>query len=142
MEKRDVKVCAPMFVKVFTSPPWEYHWVTEDKARRYIEDILITPGSLCFLYYEESKLLGFCLGAVSDYFLEAQYEIKEFGILPQSQRQGSGSRMLGRIEEYLAESKIYSIFLHTSKNAPAYGFYVKNNYMLVENSVYLAKSVQ
>ena len=137
----DASVCTRIFVDVFSNPPWEYPWITDEKSGRYIEDIFRSPGFLGFLYYQDDRLAGFCIGSINDYFFDPQYEIKELAIRVESQRQGTGSKMLLEIEQNLAQNGVTLIFLHTSRTIPAYRFYIKNGYAPVDDNVYFMKEI-
>ena len=137
----DAPLCTRLFFDVFSNPPWEYPWITIENVRRYMDDMLSLPGALSFLYYENETLTGLCIGGVNDYFLEPQYEIKEFAISQTRQRKGAGTRMLAEVENYLAKSGINTIFLHTSRSIPAYDFYKKNGYTTIEDNVYFVKQL-
>jgi ribosomal protein S18 acetylase RimI-like enzyme len=131
-----------LFMDAFTHPPWNYDWMTKEKAGRYIRDLHHTPGFLGFMYYEGDALTGICLGCVNDYFQMTQYEIKELAVSYASQRMGSGSRMLAEVEEYLASHKnVEFISLQTAWLSPAYDFYIKNNYILMEENSFLVKKI-
>jgi len=139
---KDIPACAKIFTDVYSGPPWDYHWVTIDKADRYMRDIAASPGFCGFVYFEDDVLTGFCVGAMTDYFFGPQYEIKECAIIPDRQRNGAGSRMISLIEDRLAKAGVINIYLHTSRTIPAYGFYIKNGYLPVDDNVYFMKELK
>jgi ribosomal protein S18 acetylase RimI-like enzyme len=142
VNSEDAGECAEVFYSAFTGPSMGNGWLTPEMAARYIGDIIASPGSLGFMYYRNDMLTGICVGGVSDYFIEPQYEIKEFAVIPSSQRRGAGSRMLREVERYLRKERgIKYIFLHTSRTIPAYAFYLKNDYTPVDDNVYFIKKI-
>ena len=141
MQPSDIVTCARIFADVYSNPPWDYHWVTVDKAEKYMCDIVEAVGFRGFLYYENETLTGFCVGAATDYFFGPQYEIKECAVVPSRQRRGAGSRMLAIIEKKLAEDGVMNIYLHTSRTIPAHEFYIKNGYTPVSDNIYFMKEI-
>jgi len=135
------KACADLFFGVFTNPPWNYYWVTEDSAWRYVDDLFKCPGALGFLFFEENVAIGFCVGAVHDYFMAKQYEIKEYAVLTAYQGKGFGGRMLEGVEKFLRESGVANVFLHTSASIPACDFYLRNGYEIIKDNVFVSKNI-
>ena len=136
---RDRENAARMFVDVFTHEPWDYHWMREDKILRYFKDFEETPKFMGFAEDDEGKITGLCFGVVNDYFSYCSYEIKEFVVARQSQRQGLGGRMLEGVAAALREKNVDFISLATQRDIPAFSFYQKNGYQVSEGAVYLNK---
>ncbi|MDR1664082.1 MAG: GNAT family N-acetyltransferase [Clostridiales bacterium] len=137
----DASLCTRLFIEVFSAPPWNYAWVTEEKSGRYINDLLNAPGSLSFFYFLRGKPVGICIGSVNDYFFAPQYKIEEFAVLPSRQRQGVGSLMLDAVEEALKKRGVSYVFLQTSSTIPAYDFYLKKDYSAIPENVFLIKEI-
>lgn len=135
----DLVKCLDIFYDVFTSPPWEYSWMDKNEMRRYFTDLYRTPGFVGYMYYDGGVLLGACMGCISDYFLHAQYDIKEIFIHTNAQNKGVGSKMLSEIEADLVKRKVICITLMTQRNIPAYHFYLKNEFISSDITVHMTK---
>jgi len=131
--------CTAIYVAAFTAPPMNYHWVTNPKARRYINDLTRTPGFIGYVYEVDGETAAFCLGVLDNYFDGSVYEIREFAVCPKHQRGGTGSAFLRELEIKLAGYDIPAISLSTSRNLPAFEFYLKNGYEEVKENVSLTK---
>jgi aminoglycoside 6'-N-acetyltransferase I len=141
MHTEDIRLCAELFTAVYTAPPWQNDSVTIEKAERYIGDMTHAPGFLGYTYYIDDKMAGMVLGTISDYFFEPQYKIEELAVYAAYRRQNVGTKMLQAAEADLRTRGVAFITLQTGSNIPAYPFYLKNEYMLVEENVYMVKSL-
>jgi aminoglycoside 6'-N-acetyltransferase I len=137
----DAPVCIRLFVDVFTNPPWNHEWVTEERAERYIKNLLSASGALSFLYCENGQPVGLCIGSLNDYFFAPQYKIEEFIVDTKRQQKGIGSAMLAAVEAEMARRGVGYIFLQTSKTIPAYDFYSKRGYTVIEDNVFFIKEI-
>jgi GNAT superfamily N-acetyltransferase len=141
--KKDLSIVIPLFVDAFVHPPWNYDWMTHEKAERYIRDLLQTPGFLGFVYVDAGRIAGVCLGCVNDYFQAVVYELKELAVAHTAQRKGIGSKMMAAIEGYLkAERGVEFVTLQTARHSPVYEFYLKNAYAPAEDNAFLMKGVK
>lgn len=138
-EKEDLNPCVSLFCEVFTSKPWDYHWMTPESMLRYFTDLYMTPGFIGYMYYDNNRFMGACMGCVSDYFLHSQYEIKEIFVDIKEQHKGVGSAMIKEIETDLIQREIKCITLITQRNIPAYAFYKKHDFHESEQAVHFAK---
>ena len=128
-----------IYVDAFTSPPLSYNFVTKDKAKRYIMDIINTPCFLGYVYPSEEKITAFVFGKVDNYFEGTLYEIMEFAVDPSMQRIGTGTEVISQLETKLRNLGVGAISLNTSRHLPAYAFYQKIGYTEMTENVNLAK---
>lgn len=139
VQNEDISTCARLFRDIYTGEPWRHDCVTQERALRYITDLAQTPGFIGFLFYVESEPVGMVLGVVNNYFFDPQYDIKELTVAAAYQRQGVGTRMLDAVEASLHERGVAYVTLQTSRDIPAYAFYLKGGYLPVEPTVSMAK---
>ncbi|MCL2603236.1 MAG: GNAT family N-acetyltransferase [Defluviitaleaceae bacterium] len=140
-QKNDLTVCIQLFVAAFNAPPLNYQFITHEKTRRYLRDIVSTPGFNGFMYKINGQPAAFCFGVKDDYFHAPQYEIKEFAVCPAQQGKGTGSAFLREIEKTLTKEGVTAISLQTSRAIPAYGFYKKNGFTEYGETVGFMKSL-
>ncbi len=140
-DEAHIPICAQIFYDVFTTGEFNYEWLEYENVVRYFTDLYNTPGFAGYVYVDGGEILGGCLGAVSDYFLVAQYEIKEIFVAKQHARRGVGSRLLAEVEADLQKRGVGYIFLLTDKSINAYNFYQKNNYMENSGIAHMSKTL-
>ena len=128
-----------LFREIFTAEPWNDDWSDDDQLRAYVIDIIGNRNSLALGLYENGELAGLSLGTVMHWYMGTNYYIIEFGIRPDCQGRGLGTEFLGLIEKYILDSGISCLFLQTERNMPAYDFYRKNGFDLLDGHVSLAK---
>ena len=133
--------CVQLFYEVFTAGRWQFDWLTTDNIRRYFADLRRTPHFIGYVWSEDQRLAGACLGIASDYFGAPQYEIKEIFVDPNRQGRGVGSKFLAAVENDLREKGIGMVILFTSRGIPAYSYYLKNNYIQNEDTVHFMKTL-
>ena len=131
-----------IYVEAFTSPPLNYGFVTNEKAERYIKDIIRTPCFVGYVYGNKEKIIAFIFGKIDNYFDGILYEVAELAVDPSIQRGGIGSKVMSLLESRLKGLGVGAISLNTSRHLPAYAFYKKNGYNEVEDNVNLAKILQ
>ena len=136
-----IEACAAMYHRLFTSPDWNFDWLTIENTRRYFIDLSSAPRFKGFAYLDGDITIGACFGEISDYFSTVQYTIKEIFIDPLLQGKGLGSGFLIRVEEDLKKNKVDNVILSTSRSIKAYDFYIKNGYIESPETVFLVKFI-
>lgn len=86
--------------KIFSLPPWNDHWETE-QLYQYANEQIANPFALVFGLYQEEKLIGFSWGRIKHWFEGTEYFIDDLGIDPEYQGNGNGKMFLELIEEAL-----------------------------------------
>ena len=136
---KDLPILVGIYVRAFRAEPICYDWLHEEQALPYLYDMTITPKFEGFVYKINKKIVGFCFGAYDDYFQGSLFDIKEFAIEPSLHKKGVGSVFLAEIEKKAAKKGCDGIILRTSKDIPAFHFYIKNGYEDVLSTVCLTK---
>ena len=139
--KNYVNICAGIYHRLFTSPEWNYDWLTIENTRRYFKDLSSAPRFKGYVYLSGVIPVGCCLGEISDYFKITQYTIREIFIDPLLQNKGLGSGFLREIEADLKKNKVDSVSLSTSRRIVAHHFYKKNGYAESPAIVLMAKLI-
>ena len=135
----DLEICTEIYADAFTAPPLNYGFITKENARRYIESITKTPGFLGYTCRVEGETIAFVFGLLDNYFEGMMFEIAELGVASAFQRRGFGSKIMGILEAKLAGYGVSAVNLQTSRNLPAFEFYLKNGYEEVTENVTLMK---
>jgi aminoglycoside 6'-N-acetyltransferase I len=130
-----------LFLDVFSNDPWFDKW-NSNQLDLYMKDLTENNNSLSFaLFDEKEELIGCSLGYIFNWWEGREYFIKEFFISRKKQSQGAGSTFLTLIKERLRVEDVQHITLATEKTVPAYHFYQKNGFSVLEDSAFLVKRV-
>ena len=137
----DLPIISDLYYSVFTAPPWNDDWNDSSQLREYLRDLTDVRNALSFGMFDENKLIGATLGHVMHWCTGTQYYIHEFFIDSKRLNCGLGTIFLKHNENSLIELQIKDIFLHTGLHTPAYIFYKKNGFTLIEDHVSLIKHI-
>ena len=91
--------------------------------------------------FENKKLVAMSLGRIKHWYTGTEYCIDEFCVRKEMQGQGTGTYFLKNIEKAIREIGLVQIYLQTDIDVPALGFYLKNGFIHLEETVPLAKEV-
>ncbi|MCL2199496.1 MAG: GNAT family N-acetyltransferase [Defluviitaleaceae bacterium] len=141
-QESDLEICTEIYVSAFNAPPLSYDFLTKEKAERYLRDITRTPGFLGYTYWEEDEMVAFCFGKLDNYFEGVMFEVEELAVVPGKHRSGVGSTVMRLLEAKLAGYRVMAVNLHTSRDLPAFSFYLKNGYEELQENVTLMKWLQ
>ncbi|MCL2189717.1 MAG: GNAT family N-acetyltransferase [Defluviitaleaceae bacterium] len=137
--KKDFNACVNLFIAAFSAPPLSYDFLTEEKVRRYLRDLINTPGFAGYIYEFEGEAAAFCFGKTEDYFHAPQYVVNELAVHPNLHGKGVGRAAMQAVEAELAKTGYVAVALETSKIIPAYYFYRKLGYENISDNVSLTK---
>jgi ribosomal protein S18 acetylase RimI-like enzyme len=126
--------CVSLYIQVFNSEPWNDTW-TNEMAFMRLRHIFQTPGFIGYALYEEGIMNGFVAGYREQWFDGEHFNLIEFCIRSDRQGAGLGTRLLSHLERCLTKDGIRKIYLITMRNSLAEAFYMKNNYLVNENSI-------
>lgn len=138
----DLENCVKIYTEAFNAPPLSYSFLTKEKANRYLRDLTRTPGFLGYTYWVDGEQVSFCFGKLDNYFEGIMFEVEELSVVPHLHRSGVGSAVMDLIETKLARYGVSAVSLHTSRNLPAFDFYLKNGYEELTENVTLMKWLQ
>jgi len=130
-----------LFLDVFSNEPWFDKW-ERNQLDLYMKDLTENTNSLSFALFDENEeLIGCSLGYIFNWWQGREYFIKEFFISRKNQSQGAGSTFLTLMKEKLRDEGVQHITLATEKTVPAYHFYQKNGFTVLEDSAFLVTRV-
>jgi ribosomal protein S18 acetylase RimI-like enzyme len=92
---------------------------------------------LFFLCYENSQPIGFAGISKVDYFLNGNvinntWKLHKLYVLPEVQKSGGGKKLLDSCFETIKENKGEMIILNVNRQNPAYHFYLKKGFEVLE----------
>ncbi len=127
-----------LFIESFNAPPWNDEWTVETAGKR-IQDFINTPGFYGIAQYENEKLLGMIFGRSEQYFDGVSFQILEFCIDRERQREGIGKGLLNEMIIRLKEQDIKNVFLLTLRGEATEGFYEKNGFIDEKNMLMMSR---
>ena len=142
LTRNDKKEIQSLFLKVFTTPPWNDDWSDSLQLNQYLQDLTEGWDSLNYGYYEDGKMIGFALGHIRHWWEGTEYVMDEFCIDPDVQGKGIGEEFLKEMEEDLRAIQIRYIILHTERDVPAYDFYQKCGFQESKTNVMFVKKIE
>jgi len=141
LNRKDLDVCAQLFVRVFNAAPWHDHW-SEGTALARLRDVCDTPGFCGVIALEGDVPRGFALGYAEQWCVRKDFYLKEMCVDPACQRQGIGTAMMAALEASLAESGIATIYLLTVRLSTAERFYRRRGFEIGQRMVMMVKKAK
>ena len=108
-----------LYVDVFSRPPWDEPWTTDD-ARRRLGSMLAAPGAVGVVAHDDGVLLGMALAAVERQAGHDVLVLRETCVRTDRQRSGVGGALLDALD---ARVDVASWYLLTARESPAAAFY-------------------
>lgn len=128
-----------LFREIFMNEPWNDDWSDDNQLTEYILDLTANRNSLAFGLYDDGEFVGFSLGSIMHWCSGTEYYIYEFAVKKKHQHKGLGTFFLHEIEEYVKGIGVNHIYLQTDNDMPAYSFYQKNGFTVLDKHLSLVK---
>ena len=141
LEKSEWEKAKVFFADVFTKAPWFDDWSDEDQLDAYINDLTQNPNSLAFAMFDGEEMVALSMGLIKHWFRGTEYCIEELCVTTARQGQGIGTRFVSDIERLISGMGLKAIFLQTDRDMPAFEFYKKRGFCLLEDHVSFAKDI-
>jgi len=138
---QDIRSCASIFMAAYNRMPWNYRW-DADKAVAYLYEYFLAPGFIGIIANDGEHVVGAMFGHRKTWWTGNQLFIDELFVDPALQGKGYGKELIAWSEEYCKKNKLEMITLMTNKLMPAYEFYYSNNFVKVEQYVFLFKQIE
>lgn len=142
LDTKNFEQIKELFYAVFTKEPWNDDWSDEEQLRLYIGDMIGNKNSLTYGLMEEGKLVGVSMGEIRHWYSGTEYYINELCILTSVQKKGYGTMFVNKIMEHAKAMGIDHIFLQTERHVPAFEFYKKQGFILLEDHVSFIKELR
>ena len=136
----DLDACVSLFLDVFSRPPWNDRWPSQDSARAYLRDVVGTPGFRGYVAHVNGRIVGACLGHVKRWWAGDEFMIDEMFVAPDIQRRGVGSAMLKAAEADLRASGVHRLTLLTARRTVAEHFYRKQGFSAHRRMAFMWKA--
>jgi len=140
LETGDLDTIAEIFRSAYAEKPWNYGW-QESESKKYLGEYFAASGFIGFVIEDENRAMGAILCHRRTWWTGDQLAIDELFVVPGQQGKGYGKALLAKVHEYCLLHEIDMLTLMTNKHAPAFGFYLKNEFTLVEHFAFLFRGV-
>ena len=121
-------LCARLFARVFSAPPWHEDWAPE-KAREYLQKAVASPGFLGSVATEDGELLGAVFGGILESGMSKTCKIAEIFVEPEVQRRGVGSALLNHFSYRAVGVRATRLIATTLVDSSAAAFYHKHGFV-------------
>ena len=140
MEITDLPECADILCAVYNNALWQCRW-DAGTAVRYLSDFFHADKFAGFVIEDGGRVVAamFCREKV--WWNNSELVAEEMFVRPEMQRQGFGTALLQKAEEYVREKKLAGITLSTNRFAPAPAFYKKNGFVEYSHVLFMGKEV-
>lgn len=137
----DLSDCAALFVEVFSQPPWNDRWPSQERAREYLASVVGMPGFRGYVAHHGNRVLGACLGHLKPWWSGPEFFIDEMYVAPNAQRRGIGGELLAAAEQDLRARGVRRLVLLTARGFGAEAFYRRNGFAVNPRIVLLTKEL-
>jgi GNAT superfamily N-acetyltransferase len=86
-------------------------------------------------------IVAFALGYREPTDVGEVFHLSIFGVRPDAQRTGVGTRLLRHLEDRLREIGVNTIYLGTNKRTPAEAFYRKHGYEVSDEEIEMSRNL-
>jgi N-acetylglutamate synthase-like GNAT family acetyltransferase len=143
-EQNDLDRLAQIYINAYAGEPWFETWQFE-KAKERIAEVLLSSKSLCFIYEENSIIMGCSLCMIMTWHTGLQLEGKELFVDPQYQKKGIAGKLVHYVESMTADLGITEFFFWTMRNKyrnnpdKLFNYYKKMGYDIAEERIVMIK---
>lgn len=128
----NVEECITLYMDTFSKEPWNDVFESSDKVRAYYHHFLASNQCIGYVGIVDEKIEVMSIGMIKPWIEGLEYYIDEFCVSYASQGKGYGSQFLDLVDADIKKKGLNAIILNTSKNVPAYDFYLKNGFQVDE----------
>ncbi len=140
LTKNDIDSCVDIFMSSYNTKPWNYKWNAE-KAQAYLTEYLEVKRFVGFVAIDNGKIVAALLGHLKTWWTKDQLYIDEVFVSDDSKGKGVGKKIIQHCENYCRQNDIEIISLMTNEVMPAYTFHSKNDFVKVNQYVFMFKQL-
>jgi aminoglycoside 6'-N-acetyltransferase I len=137
----DMDACVELYKDVFSSDPWNDYWLSNEQVKYYLNELMENPVLEGYVAYENSKLIGVCLGHKRSWWDGKEFFIDELFVSNEMHGNGIGSKLMEFVEFNSAIGNYVRLTLLTNRNFPAEEFYLKKGFNINEKRIVMAKDI-
>jgi len=134
--KEELKEITKIFISAYNIKPYNEKWTFKralSKLKQYFKE-----GKI-LIAIEDKLITGALIYNKIIWDKGDNYQIEEFFVLPNKQKQGIGSKLFDYFETLAKKNKIRAISFMANEKSKAYKFYIKKKYK--KEMIYLQKLI-
>ncbi|PTY07429.1 N-acetyltransferase [Opitutaceae bacterium EW11] len=136
----DQNAVAKLIRAAFASPPTNENW-TEEHAREMLLEWMHFAGFLGYVALEGPTIVGVLIGRLERWEAKRFFHLKELCVWPERQHTGIGSALLGHLERQLQQRNVAKLYVQTTRESTAHGFYRSCGFVTTEQLIVLSKPI-
>jgi GNAT superfamily N-acetyltransferase len=140
LNENDLDRCVEILMSSYNTMPWNYRWSFE-KARAYLKEYKDAERFIGFVALENDKIVAALFGHLKTWWTKDQLYIDEVFVSDDFKGKGYGKKIIEHCEHYCLDNGIDIITLMTNEVMPAYTFHSKNNFVKVDQYVFMFKQL-
>lgn len=133
---------AELYRAAFGGAPWYDNWSDTEQLYAYMREISCAYNALNYGLVKNGKLIAMSVGMIRHWWEGTNYNVEEFCVSPELQGQGLGTRFMEMVAEDVKKRGLAGIFLQTDSDKPAYRFYQKNGFGLLDAHASLYRNLR
>ncbi|NCN03890.1 MAG: GNAT family N-acetyltransferase [Candidatus Pacebacteria bacterium] len=118
-------------------------WAYSDEGRKYFQELVNDPDSICFVAEDNNKLVGYLAASpkLISYRKSRYLEVDNIGVIPTYRSHGVGKMLMDICKEWARENNYQKLYVNSYfQNEQAIRFYKKNGFNPIDISLELALS--
>ena len=136
----DISACAEILCSVYNNEMWQCRW-EKKTAVKYLTDFFEMKKFVGYVLEKNDEILGALFAHEKVWWNNSEVFIEEMFVKPDLQRNGYGTMLLEKVEEYIKEKGLAGMTLSTNRYAPAPNFYRKNGFADCEHILFMCKEL-
>lgn len=140
LEEKDIERCVEIFMSSYNTMPWNYRWTVE-KAHAYLKEYHESKRFIGFVALEDSIIVSALFGHLKTWWTKDQLYIDEVFVSDDYKGKGFGKKIIQHCENFCRQKGIDIITLMTNEVMPAYTFHSKNDFIKVDQYVFMFKQL-
>jgi GNAT superfamily N-acetyltransferase len=140
LTKNDIDSCVEIFMSSYNTKPWNYKWNAE-KAHAYLTEYQEAKRFVGFVAIDNGEIVSALLAHLKTWWTKDQLYIDEVFVSDVSKGKGVGKKIIQHCEDFCKQNDIEIISLMTNEVMPAYTFHSKNDFVKVNQYVFMFKQL-
>jgi GNAT superfamily N-acetyltransferase len=140
LNETDLERCGEILISSYNTMPWNYRWSFE-KAYLYLKEYQEAKRFMGFVALEEGMIVAAIFGHLKTWWTKDQMYIDEVFVSNDFKGKGYGKSIISYCETYCKQKGIDIITLMTNEVMPAYEFHSKNDFVKVDQYVFMFKQL-
>lgn len=139
-KKEDIYKCAALFFDVYSKPPWNEKWESEQQIKTYLNELMQNFLFEGYIVQDKETILAVCMGHKKTWIKGIEFVIDEFFVDTQQQKKKIGSYLMDYVKKEAKRKQFYCIELSTMRGFSAQSFYEKHGFQIQNDIIFMTNS--